>query len=43
MARELDRSIPGWVHRIATDGRPVAEIAAEIIALTGWAGGVPQL
>jgi hypothetical protein len=37
-ARELAELSPDRVHRIATDGRPVAELAAEIIALTGWAG-----
>lgn len=36
MARELDRGAPGWVHRVATDGRPVAGIAADVIRLTGW-------
>jgi hypothetical protein len=36
MARELERGVPGWVHRVATDGRPVAGIAAEVIRLTGW-------
>jgi hypothetical protein len=36
MARELDRTIPGWVHRVPTDGRRVADIAAQIIGLTGW-------
>jgi hypothetical protein len=35
-ARELERLSPAWVHRVATDGRPVADIAAEIVALTGW-------
>jgi hypothetical protein len=35
-ARELDQLSPPWVHRIPTDGRPVAEVAAELIALTGW-------
>ena len=35
-ARELEQVSPEWVHRVATDGRRVAEIAAEIIALTGW-------
>ena len=29
---------PEWVHRIATDGRPVADLAGEIIELAGWAG-----
>lgn len=44
MARELDRTVPGWVHRVPTDGRPVADIAAQIIVLTGWTtddGGPP--
>lgn len=36
MARELDRTTAGWVHRVPTDGRPVADIAAQIIGLTGW-------
>ena len=38
MARELDRRAPSWVHRVATDGRAVADIAAGVIALTGWIG-----
>ncbi|MEU8608284.1 hypothetical protein AB0C29_09815 [Actinoplanes sp. NPDC048791] len=37
-ARELAELSPEWVHRIATDGRPVADLATEIIELTGWAG-----
>jgi hypothetical protein len=37
-ARELEELSPAWVHRIATDGRPVADLAAQIIDLTGWAG-----
>lgn len=37
-ARELADLSPAGVHRIATDGRPVAGLATEIIALTGWAG-----
>jgi hypothetical protein len=36
-ARDLDASVPDWVHRVATDGRDVAAIAREIIAHTGWA------
>jgi hypothetical protein len=36
MARRLDRHAPAWVHRVATDGRTVADIAAEIISLTAW-------
>jgi hypothetical protein len=35
-ARELEQLSPPWVHRVATDERPVADIAAEIVALTGW-------
>jgi hypothetical protein len=36
MARRLDNRAPGWVHRVATDERAVAGIAAEVISLTGW-------
>jgi hypothetical protein len=36
MARRLDRHAPAWVHRVATDARAVADIAAEAISLTGW-------
>ncbi|MBT2531505.1 adenylyl-sulfate kinase [Arthrobacter sp. ISL-48] len=35
-ARELDLLTPPWVHRIKTDGRPPADIAREILLLTGW-------
>lgn len=35
-ARELEQLSPNWVHRIPTDGRSVADIAAQIIGLTGW-------
>jgi hypothetical protein len=35
-ARELAELSPEWVHRIATDGRPVADLATEIIELAGW-------
>jgi hypothetical protein len=31
---------PGWAHRIATDNRSVAEVAADIIDITGWRDGV---
>jgi hypothetical protein len=24
------------VHRVATDGRTVADVAAEVVALSGW-------
>ena len=36
MARRLDEQVPDAVHRVATDGRAVADIAAEIIAIAGW-------
>ena len=36
MARRLDRHAPAWVHRVTTDGRTVADIATEVISLTGW-------
>jgi hypothetical protein len=35
-AVELAVRAPAWVHRVATDGRPVEELAAEVIALAGW-------
>ena len=38
MARKLDGCTPGWVHRVRTDGRAVADIAAEVIPLAGWSG-----
>jgi adenylylsulfate kinase len=38
MARRLEMNAPGSVHRVATDNRAVADIAAEVIALAGWAG-----
>ncbi len=38
-ARELEALSPAWVHRVPTDGRPVVDIAGEIIGLTGWAAG----
>ena len=37
MARKLEKRAPAWVHRVATDGQAVADIAAEIIGLAGWA------
>ena len=36
MARRLDRHAPVWVHRVCTDARSVADIASEVISLTGW-------
>jgi hypothetical protein len=41
-ARELERDCPDWVHRVATDGRSVADLAAGIIELTGWAGAAAR-
>jgi hypothetical protein len=41
MARRLDRRAPAWVSRVPTDSRPVTDIAAEIIALTGWTNDQP--
>ncbi|MDG6105561.1 adenylyl-sulfate kinase [Dactylosporangium aurantiacum] len=37
-ARSLEALAPASVHRIPTDGRSVADIATEILALTGWHG-----
>ena len=36
MARTLDERTPRWAHRVQTDDRTVADIAAEIIGLAGW-------
>jgi prophage DNA circulation protein len=38
-ARRLDQQSPAWVHRIPTDNREVAAIAAQIITLIGWPAG----
>jgi hypothetical protein len=27
---------PDWVHRVCTDDRSVSEVAADVIAITGW-------
>ena len=35
-AVELERAAPSSVLRIRTDGRGVVEIAAEVVAATGW-------
>lgn len=41
-ARLLDERAPADALRVVTDGRAVPEIAAEVVAATGWAGaGVP--
>jgi hypothetical protein len=39
MARRLDHRAPAWVHRVATNGRAAADIAAEVISLAGWTIG----
>jgi hypothetical protein len=36
VAEELDDFAPGWVHRVSTDGRSVADISQELMGLTGW-------
>lgn len=33
----LDTHAPAWVHRVPTEGRSVASIAAEIVDVAGWA------
>ncbi|MEU6109753.1 hypothetical protein ABZ853_15275 [Streptomyces albidoflavus] len=35
-ARRLDAQAPEGTVRVATDGRGVREVAAEVAALTGW-------
>lgn len=32
----LQAGVANWVHRIATDARAVTDLAADVIALTGW-------
>ncbi|MEU5576543.1 hypothetical protein ABZ791_05045 [Streptomyces huasconensis] len=39
MARHLDTHAAPATHRVATDGRDVAAIAAEAVATTGWLPG----
>lgn len=41
MASRLQRAAPSWVHRVRTDDRTVADIAAEVIDLTGWQHNPP--
>lgn len=38
-SRELESLTPSWVHRIATDGRSVKDIASELHALIAWPAG----
>lgn len=35
-ARHLDEAAPAWVRRIVTDDRTVSEIAADVMAASGW-------
>ncbi|MFB7374099.1 AAA family ATPase [Streptomyces sp. NPDC056222] len=37
-ARFLDERAPADTVRVATDGRPVVDIAREVVAVTGWIG-----
>lgn len=41
-ARELDRDAPAAVHRVRTGGRSVAEVARDIVAITGWCEEPPN-
>ncbi|GAA3286985.1 ATPase [Arthrobacter citreus] len=36
-AASLDLHTPQWVHRVSTDGCTPTEVAARLLALTGWA------
>lgn len=38
-ATALELHTPHWVHRISTDGRTAADVAAEVLRCSGWAGG----
>ena len=42
MARRLDRRARAWVHRVTTDSRAITDIAAQVIALTGWTDEQPS-
>lgn len=33
---ELEDRAPGWVTRVDTTGRTVGEVAADVVAITGW-------
>ena len=35
-ALELERAASAWVRRLATDDRPVADIARDVVAVLGW-------
>lgn len=36
-ARLLDQRVPAGTVRVVTDGRPVGDVAREVVAATGWA------
>jgi len=36
-SEQLGLACPQWVHRVSTDSEPVADIAAAVLLLTGWA------
>jgi hypothetical protein len=40
-ARQLEARVAPDTLRVATDGRRVGDIARDVIAATGWAGGPP--
>lgn len=42
-ARLLDEHAPADVRRVPTDGRTVIDIAAEVVAATGWTVDVPAV
>jgi len=41
-AVELEELAPSWVHRVGTDGHGVAEVALEVLGLTGWLMASPE-
>ncbi|MFI6165381.1 ATPase [Nocardia sp. NPDC051052] len=43
MARRLHDAVPDWAHVVDTSDRPPEEIAAEVIALTGWRSDPPAV
>lgn len=38
-ACELESLTPDWVHRLATDGRSVIDVATELRSIIGWPAG----
>lgn len=36
MASRPDEEVVSSVHRVATDGRTIVEIATEIVGIVGW-------